>query len=255
MTCPCPASKRARCGNSEISTKFKGVAPQDGKWGAKIYANYQLIWLGTFNSEKEAAMAYDSAALKLHHKGNTRNFPCTNVTAEEKFQDGYTMQTLLDMIRVGCYQKKFAEYLKTCSRGRELSVMQSGRKYKQIFSKKLTPSDLNKQYALSIPKLYAIKYFPHISGSAEDVEHGEVKDTYLTFNDMMTRSWKFRYCYWKSSRSFLFKKGWSSFVKENQLKTRDTIIFYMSDSDTEGGAEEVKFLIDYSRHEESDRLR
>jgi RAV-like factor len=40
------------------------------------------------------------------------------------------------------------------------------------------------------------------------------------------KSWKFRYCYWRSSQSFVFTKGWNRFVKEKKLKEKDIIIFY-----------------------------
>ncbi|XP_057774922.1 AP2/ERF and B3 domain-containing transcription factor At1g50680-like [Salvia miltiorrhiza] len=58
--------------------RFKGVVPQpNGHWGAQIYANQQRIWLGTFKSETSAAIAYDSAAMKLRHGDSHTNFPPT----------------------------------------------------------------------------------------------------------------------------------------------------------------------------------
>ncbi len=49
----------------------------------------------------------------------------------------------------------------------------------------------------------------------------------LNFYDRMMRSWKFRYCYWKSSQSFVFTRGWNKFVKEKYLKANDSISFYL----------------------------
>ncbi|KAF2555292.1 hypothetical protein F2Q68_00015958 [Brassica cretica] len=43
------------------------------------------------------------------------------------------------------------------------------------------------------------------------------------------RQWKFRYCYWTSSQSFVFTSGWKRFVKEKNLKERDVIVFYRCD--------------------------
>ncbi|PRQ20857.1 putative transcription factor AP2-EREBP family [Rosa chinensis] len=63
-------SKRLSHGSSNLSTnaKFKGVVLQQiGHWGAQIYAIHNRVWLGTFNSEVDAAMSYDSAAIKLRN--------------------------------------------------------------------------------------------------------------------------------------------------------------------------------------------
>ncbi|XP_060959469.1 ethylene-responsive transcription factor CRF2-like [Cannabis sativa] len=80
--------------------KFKGVVPQqNGNWGAQIYANHQRIWLGTFKSEKAAAMAYDSATIKLQNGDINRNFPWTNITLHEPdFQSHYTVEAVLNMM-------------------------------------------------------------------------------------------------------------------------------------------------------------
>ncbi|KAJ6325922.1 hypothetical protein OIU78_013085 [Salix suchowensis] len=72
--------------------KFKGIVPQkNGHWGAQIYANHQRIWLGTFKTEKEAAMAYDSAAIKLRSTDLHRNFPWNDHNVQEpSFQNQYS---------------------------------------------------------------------------------------------------------------------------------------------------------------------
>jgi hypothetical protein len=46
---------------------FKGVSlnKRDGKWWASIRVNRRLIHLGRFPSPKDAALAYDEAALRL----------------------------------------------------------------------------------------------------------------------------------------------------------------------------------------------
>ncbi|PON54564.1 AP2/ERF transcription factor [Parasponia andersonii] len=233
-----PPSKRARTGSS--SAKYKGtVRQQNGHWGAQIYANHQRIWLGTFKLEEEAAMAYDSAAIRLRSGDSHRNFPWTKATAEEPmFQDTHSTETLLNMIKDGSYQAKFEDFLKnTCTEnlaneaglGLGTRVNKDGVLFKQLlFQKELTPSDVGKLNRLVIPKKYAIKYLPRISEEkSEEGSEGGVDDVEVVFRDRLMRSWKFRYCYWRSSQSFVFTRGWSRFVKEKGLKANDTIAFYL----------------------------
>ncbi|KAK9947362.1 hypothetical protein M0R45_002991 [Rubus argutus] len=91
------------------NTKFKGVVPQqNGHWGAQIYANHNRVWLGTFDSEVEAAMAYDSAAIKLRNGECQRNFAWTKETDQEPyFQNLHSQEAVLTMIKDGSYQARF----------------------------------------------------------------------------------------------------------------------------------------------------
>ncbi|KAA8522881.1 hypothetical protein F0562_009304 [Nyssa sinensis] len=103
---------------------------------------------------------------------------------------------------------------------------------RQLLQKELTPSDVGKLNPLVIPKKYALKYFPHISeGVEENVASGGLDDKQLVFYDRLTRSWKFRYCYWKSSQNFVFTRGWYRFVK-----AKDMVVF--SISECKNGSEE-----------------
>jgi len=63
----------ARGGNS----KYKGVCwhKRDRRWGVKIVINYKQQYLGYFDSEKEAAMAYDDAAYENFGVYAYLNFP------------------------------------------------------------------------------------------------------------------------------------------------------------------------------------
>ncbi|XP_058103137.1 AP2/ERF and B3 domain-containing transcription factor At1g51120-like [Magnolia sinica] len=231
--------KRTRHDNSDTSVRFKGVVlQQNGHWGAQIYANHQRIWLGTFKSEKSAAMAYDSAAIKLRSGDSHRNFPWTSLTIQEpKFQDLYTTDAVLNMIKDGSYESKFADFICTQTSNmtkdvnfdlRDIPAEQGGMLYRQLFQKELTPSDVGKLNRLVIPKKHAMKYFPQLP---EDIREGDesgsgIDDVQLVFFDDSLRSWKFRYCYWKSSQSYVFTRGWNRFVKEKKLKAKDVVTFY-----------------------------
>ena len=252
-----PPSKRARTG-LKSSAKFKGtVKQQNGHWGAQIYADHQRIWLGTFKSEEEAAMAYDSAAIRLRSGDSHRNFPLTKATAEEpKFQYLYSTEVLLNMIKDGSYQAKFEDYLRnTClenlandaSLGLSSRANKGGVLFKQLlFQKELTPSDVGKLNRFVIPKKYAVKYLPHIleeNMEEKESEGAMVKDMEVVFHDRAMRSWKFRYCYWCSSQSFVFTRGWSLFVKEKGLKANDTIAFYLCERREVQGEESRVFAV------------
>ncbi|KAL3534891.1 hypothetical protein ACH5RR_003352 [Cinchona calisaya] len=242
--------------NTEIaSTRFKGVVLQrSGHWGAQIYA-HDRIWLGTFKSEMEAAMAYDSAAIKLRGGDSYRNFPWTNITREEpKFQSQFSTETVLNMIKDGSYPTNFVEYLRAQSHiMQNLVPVPSNEGYvcKKLFQKELTPSDVGKLNRLVIPKKYALMYFPHLSCHAqeENEEIVGVDDTELVFFDRSMRSWKFRYCYWKSSQSFVFTRGWNRFVRDKGLRAKDIVIFSLCKF--KDGSDELQsvLMIDAGYHE------
>lgn len=258
-TYPLPAKKRARRVDN-VSTKFKGVVPQqNGRWGAQIYSNHQRIWLGTFKSEKKAAMAYDSAAMKLRSADCHKNFPWTNTLVEEQnFQNQYSTEAVLNMIKDGSYRSKFEEFLRTYSlveteNGLNLAKVKSKvLSCEQLFQKELTPSDVGKLNRLVIPKKYAIKHFPRISETNEDIAEGG--DVQLTFYDRMMKSWKFRYCYWKSSQSFVFTRGWNKFVKDKYLKANDSINFYLCKCKEAAKGSKSFFMIDINRGENGGSL-
>lgn len=251
--------KRTRHDSNPTLAKFKGVVPQqNGHWGAQIYANHQRIWLGTFKSEKEAAMAYDSAAIKLRSGDSHRNFPWTDRTAQEpNFQNHYSTEAVLNMIRDGSYPSKFAAFLRTQSQSNELGINLKQKRVvrgdgqfscSQLFQKELTPSDVGKLNRLVIPKKYAVRYFPYICANVEAAEnnvggHG-VDDIELVFYDKVMKSWKFRYCYWRSSQSFVFTRGWNKFVKEKKLKANDIITFFTCESAEKAKEGETFCLID-----------
>ncbi|KAJ4782619.1 NBS-LRR-like resistance protein [Rhynchospora pubera] len=89
----------------------------------------------------------------------------------------------------------------------------------RLFEKVLTPSDVGKLNRLVIPTQHAEKYFPLDHSSHE-------KGRLLLIEDPTGKTWRFRYSYWSSSQSYVMTKGWSRFVKENQLEAGDTVSFW-----------------------------
>ena len=57
----------------------------------QIYVSHQRLWLGTFSSELEAALAYDRACLKLRSAEGPRNIlNGKQCHIENNFQELYT---------------------------------------------------------------------------------------------------------------------------------------------------------------------
>lgn len=72
----------------------------------------------------------------------------------------------------------------------------------------------------------------HFSAAAPTTTEEELS---IRFVDKDSRRWwTFRYCYWKSSQSFVFTKGWNRFVKEKRLRAKDTVAFYRCDERRNG---------------------
>ncbi|VFR01150.1 unnamed protein product [Cuscuta campestris] len=266
---PVPASNAAAPASS---SRFKGVvAQQSGNWGAQIYANHQRVWLGTFKTEEEAASAYDSAALRLRRGDAHRNFAWTRLTLQEpSFQSQFQTGELLKMIKDGSYAQKFSDH---CTR-LAAAAAQGGQAsltglagssepacsvLRQLFKKELTPSDVGKLNRLVIPKKYALKYFPRAAPPPSEKAVGDAdgEETELVFYDRSMRSWKFRYCYWKSSQSFVFTRGWNRFVKDKGVKARDTVVFsayeFNKDENSNGpGARRSICVVDVEYNKDND---
>ena len=246
------------------TTKYKGVVQQqNGHWGAQIYADHKRIWLGTFKSAAEAAAAYDSASIKLRSfdANSHRNFPWSEITVHEPdFQKSHTTEAVLNMIRESSYQQKFSDYLIVRSQMVAIANINIvGSKQRrgggeestkcfsctELFHKELTPSDVGKLNRLVIPKKYAVRCLPLLRDDQKEREEGEiVEDVEVVFYDREMRQWKFRYCYWRSSQSFVFTSGWNGFVKEKSLKEKDAIVFYTCDVPTLEGQRKKFLMID-----------
>ncbi|WCJ25818.1 AP2/B3 transcription factor family protein [Euphorbia peplus] len=239
---------------SVSSSKFRGVIwLRSGKWGSRIAFKYKAYWLGTYDMEEEAAMAYDRAAIKLQRSDAPLNFPMEVYTVQEtKFQGQYSNEEILDMIKDKSYITKFTTFLSNQSVVREFNITNplthpGGITYQLLFRKELTQTDVTHIKGFHIPKEYAMQHFPPLVGvNSETSEEGGKKAVELIFYDKHCRPWTFRYSYWKSTQTYVFTKGWRHFLRMNSLKPKDSVFFYRCKHQREN-QEKIYYMIDVQR--------
>lgn len=227
---PSPAAE-VESRNKLPSSRFKGVVPQpNGRWGAQIYEKHQRVWLGTFNEEHDAAKAYDIAALRFRGRDAVTNFKSSSAAdSDADFLKSHSKMEIVDMLRKHTYndelqQSKLRQRTAAVAAAPAGSGSESDTTEREIlFEKTVTPSDVGKLNRLVIPKQHAEKNFPL---GEDGVVSG--KGLLLNFEDMGGKVWRFRYSYWNSSQSYVLTKGWSRFVKENNLRAGDVVRFLRS---------------------------
>jgi hypothetical protein len=96
----------------------------------------------------------------------------------------------------------------------------SSSRRERMFEKVVTPSDVGKLNRLVVPKQFAERHLPLRGAAARS------RGTVLCFHDARGgTAWRFRYCYWSSSQSYVMTKGWNRYVRDKRLAAGDTVTF------------------------------
>lgn len=84
------SEQMANCGPRGTS-RYRGVSTRGEKWIATAYKHGSRMWGGTFDTEEDAARAYDVMAFELHGEFARLNFPhepMTGAAAPARTDDG-----------------------------------------------------------------------------------------------------------------------------------------------------------------------
>lgn len=113
---PSHQNGRVRSSQQRSSAIFKGVVRlKGGTWGARISYKYKQYWLGAYEKEIEAAMAYDRAAVKFQ-RVYSLNFHRSNYSIEESaFQSHCSTEEILSMLQDKTYLSMLMNFISNYS--------------------------------------------------------------------------------------------------------------------------------------------
>ncbi|KAI3893144.1 hypothetical protein MKX03_020169 [Papaver bracteatum] len=74
--------KRKSSGFSKGASMYRGVTRSGERWQVQINVRNKYLYLGAFDTQEEAATAYDIAALKYRGASAVTNFPISNYNVE-----------------------------------------------------------------------------------------------------------------------------------------------------------------------------
>ncbi|XP_068336400.1 AP2/ERF and B3 domain-containing transcription repressor RAV2-like [Pyrus communis] len=191
-----------------MSCRSKGVVPQShGRCGAQIYKKSHRVWLGTFDDEEEAALTYNNASLNFWGLDAITNFSRNQMTPYERdvtealFLESHSKAEIVDMLRKHSYANELEMYKHKLYNGGALGLDAGGKRMNErelLFEKVAPPSDVGRLNRMVIPKQHAEKHFQvHLSV-------GLGKGMLLKFEDEVGKVWRFGYCYWSSSQSYVY---------------------------------------------------
>lgn len=224
------SNKRARRDRNICSSSSQGVvALPNGSWAAHVYVNSNWILLGIFGTEKEAAIAYENTTLniwmdscKLYLQG-INNGEHEPLTLQQASIDSTHSSSSVNIPQVNGEQECIRTYL---------------------FGKVLNRSEVGKADRLVIPKIFS-GCFPSISnGDESSLEERPVNDVELGFYDQSMTLWKFRYCYWRKSKTYSLSRGWRKFVEEKDLSYKDEVVFFKCELVEAASTVDTYFMID-----------
>ena len=121
---PDPRGKRARGGGNRSTSTFRGVTHhcRTGRWEAHIWEDGKQVYLGGFDSEHQAALAYDVAAVKCRGDDAATNFCMDDYAQELARLDGIGKEELVLSLR-----RQSKGFTKGSSKYRGVTRHQKGR--------------------------------------------------------------------------------------------------------------------------------
>ncbi|KAK9820637.1 hypothetical protein WJX81_001839 [Elliptochloris bilobata] len=96
-----PARPRGGAGAGTASSPFRGVSRHrlTQRWEASLWLTGKQLYLGGFESEEDAAHAYDLAALACKGRGVPTNFPASHYRAELAEVASYSQEEIVAWVR------------------------------------------------------------------------------------------------------------------------------------------------------------